>query len=338
MFNRFEIDLLIDVAAGCALNCSDCVIPRQDQLHGKGIEQLEKLVNDAQDFWLGNFWLGPTDIWHSSQRELRLDPALKRMAQRFAGITFSTTLRYNQQQMIDIADEIAEHYPHPRIKIAVPLELDVYDHEAYSRKLKRNVDTFKTLLQQRGLDLSRVYLIGNMPAEPRDFDADIFERVREVYSWLPGMDLALNAGRDDPLTLLRTIRTTQKFFNERGHLPINLPNALDHEGRGVDLLYRNGSLYYLPFYHERKPVIDDSLKLFKNRTWTQDNLYQEVVDIMQHSLTRIEQLPECRSCQYRDRCSLFCVPHIMDYCKTTHCIMPVSAWQTKIYIEDQMPR
>ena len=95
MFNRFEIDLLVDVAAGCALNCNDCVIPRQDQLHGQGIEQLENLIEDTRDFWLGNFWLGPTDIWHSSQRELRLDPALKRMATRFAGITFSTTLRYN---------------------------------------------------------------------------------------------------------------------------------------------------------------------------------------------------------------------------------------------------
>lgn len=331
MFNKFEIDLLVDVAAGCSLKCTDCVIPREDQLHGSGIEQLEQLIDNLDQFWLGNFWLGPTDIWHSSQRELRLDPALKRIAQRFAGLTFSTTLRYSQKQMAEIADEIAEHYPHQRIKIAIPLELSIYNHAAYANKLRRNIETFKTLLQQRGLDLPRVYLIGNMPPNVKDFDQNIFENFLEVYNGITNnLDLALNAGRDDPLTLLRTLRVTQKFFNERSNLDyVNLPSNQSHEGRGIDLLYRNGQLYFLPFYHDRIPVITDSFLLFHGTAWTQDNLYQEVLGIMEHSSTRIEQLPECKSCQFKDRCSLFCVPQIMDYCGTTRCIMPKEFWQKK---------
>lgn len=326
MFSKLEIDLLVDISAGCSLNCSDCVIPRDDKLHGTGLDNLEKLIESSSDFWLGNLWLGPTDIWNSSQRELRLDPVLRRIATKFAGITFSTTLRYSPDKMAEIADEIAEYYPHKRIKIAIPLELSHYDHVAYSNKLKRNVAEFKLLLQQRGLDLSRVYLIGNMPPDAETFDADIFDRVRQVYDWLPGMDLALNAGRDDALTLLRTIRTTQKFFDSRRHLSINLPNNQEHEGQGIDLLYRNGECYYLPFYHDRIPVINDNFKLFKNTDWSCSDMCQQIIDIQLHSADVLEQFDECRTCQFKDRCTMFCTPLIMDYCKTSRCIMPKQTW------------
>lgn len=322
MFDQFEIDILYDVSAGCQRRCDDCVISMSSPMVNTKTNQFSSLLDQTSDmFFLGNCWLGPTDIFASNQSISYADPEVVKIAKKFKTLTLSTSLLGRDQDIEFHAQQIAAYYPDSQIKLAIPVNLKLVDNEKYRLHIWNKINLFeKAMGRPLGTERRKVYFIGNLPTAEDSIDPNIFQKF--IDDWGVQLDIAIGNGRSGIEQLRPVFDRAKDFFLNRINQTNNFPAALLREGRGVDLLFRNGDLYFLPFFNERIAVLDQTFKLFKNGVWTVDQLIADINDLMMQSLQHSEQLTQCKSCTYNSRCSLFLLPLIQRELNIDTCLQP----------------
>jgi hypothetical protein len=322
MFDLFEIDLLYDISAGCMRRCDDCVISAAAPMAKFGVDNVTNLLDQSKEyFMLGNCWLGPTDIFASNQLVSYDDPEVVEVASRFKSIILSTSLLGKDSEIKNHALRIAKAYPNIPIKLAIPVNMRDVDNKKYRTHIWDKINLFEQHLNRPlGTIGRKVYFIGNLPQNTDDVDPDIFLKFKDI--WGVQLDVAIGNGRQGVEHLRPVFKQAINFFETRINLENNFPAALLKEGRGIDLLFRNGSLYFLPFYNERIVVLEEEFRLFKRSQWTVDNLVSEINNLMVKSLLAGEKLTECSKCEYNSRCSLFLLPLIQKKLNIDTCIQP----------------
>lgn len=321
MFDLFEIDILYDVSAGCQRQCDDCVISMASPMANQRTEQFGTLLDEASDsFLLGNCWLGPTDIFASNQSISYTDAEVVRIASKFKSVILSTSLLGKDADIVHHAEQVAAHYSIP-VKLAIPVNLRLVDNVKYREHLWEKINLFESALGRKlGTENRKVYFIGNLPTEDDVVDPDIFQKFKD--DWGVQLDIAIGNGRQGIEQLRPVFARSKDFFLNRINRENNFPASLLKEGRGIDLLFRNGDVYYLPFYNERIAVLDEKFRLLKNDTWTIDHLVSDINELMVESLAASEKLTQCKSCTYNSRCSLFLLPIIQRKLFMDTCIQP----------------
>lgn len=324
MFDLFEIDILYDISAGCIRRCDDCVISSSANMFNIGSSEMISLLEQSSEyFMLGNCWLGPTDIFASNQTIQYDDPEVVEVASKFHAVILSTSLLGSDELIASHAKRIANAYKDIPIKLAIPVNMREVDNIKYRNHILSKIDFFENQLgRPLGTKTRKVYFIGNMPTEEDDIDPDIFQKFIDL--WGVQLDIAIGNGRQGIQELRGIFNKSINFFEKRINVTNNFPAALLKEGRGIDLLFRNGSLYFLPFYNERIAVLDEDFRLFKNKDWTVDNLVSDINALMVRSLNASEKLTECSKCHYNSRCSLFLLPLIQKKLNLDTCIQPKS--------------
>lgn len=322
MFDQFEIDILYDIAAGCQRRCDDCVISMSSPMANNKTQQFSNLLDQTSDmFFLGNCWLGPTDIFASNQSISYIDPDVVNIATKFKSVILSTSLLGKEEDIEFHAYQVAKHYPDVHIKLAIPVNLKLVDNEKYRTHIWSRIDLFeKALGRPLGTERRKVYFIGNLPTAEDTVDPDIFQKF--IDDWGVQLDIAIGNGRSGIEQLRPVFDRAKDFFLNRINNANNFPAALLREGRGIDLLFRNGDLYFLPFFNERIAVLDQNFKLFKNGVWTMDQLMADINNLMMESLNHSEKLTQCKSCTYNSRCSLFLLPLIQRELNIDTCLQP----------------
>jgi hypothetical protein len=321
MFDLFEIDILYDVSAGCQRQCDDCVISMASPMANQRTEQFGKLLDEANDtFLLGNCWLGPTDIFASNQSISYTDAEVVKIASKFKSVILSTSLLGKDSEIENHARQVAAHY-HVPIKLAIPVNLRLVDNIKYREHIWEKINLFEAALGRKlGTENRKVYFIGNLPTEEDVVDPDIFQKFKD--DWGVQLDIAIGNGRQGIEQLRPVFDRSKNFFLNRISRENNFPASLLKEGRGIDLLFRNGDIYYLPFYNERIAVLDEKFRLLKQHDWTMDNLISDINELMVESLHASEKLTQCKSCTYNSRCSLFLLPIIQRRLFMDTCIQP----------------
>jgi hypothetical protein len=322
MFDQFELDILYDISAGCRRRCNDCVIAAPYTMSHGGTKQFGNLLDQSSSsFWLGNCWLGPTDIFASNQSIGYTDPEVIEIATKFTSVILSTSLLGRNQDIEQHARLVAEHYQKVNIKLAIPVNLDQVDNQKYRLHIWSKINLFEQALGRRlGSGNRRVYFIGNLPTAEDNVDPDIFHKF--VHDWGVPLDIAIGNGRAGLDQLRPVFDRAKEFFLHRINLTNNLPASLSHEGRGLDLLYRNGDLYFLPFYNERLAVLDPQFQLLKDQEWTVGNMINDINNLMIESLNQSEKLTHCKSCNYNSRCSRFLLPLLQQRLGIDTCVQP----------------
>lgn len=322
MFDLFELDILYDVSAGCQRRCDDCVISAASPMANQRTQQFGKLLDQTGEmFLLGNCWLGPTDIFASNQSISYADPEVVEIARRFKAVILSTSLLGREEDIRFHAAEVARHYPDVPIKLAIPVNLKLVDNEKYRLHIWSKINVFEQALgRELGTGTRKVYFIGNLPTAEDSVDPDVFQKF--IDDWGVQLDIAIGNGRSGIENLRPVFDRAKDFFLNRITRTNNFPAALLQEGRGLDLLFRNGELYFLPFYNERIAVLDNQFQLLKDSEWTLDNLVADINNLMIESLHQSEQLTQCRSCTYNSRCSLFLLPIIQRRLGIDTCVQP----------------
>lgn len=324
MFDKFEIDVQLDISAGCQRSCSDCVVSFDSPMFISRANDFNRLMDQCSaDFFLGNLTLGPTDVFASNQSVDYTDPEIVRMSKHFKTITFSTSLLGKRSEIAEHAQRIGEHFKDHQIKLSIPVDLREVDNVKYREHILGKIDLFEQHLgKPLGTASRRVYFIGNMPTAEDDIDPDIFDKF--VKDWGVQLDIAINNGRRGMSELQTTFDSAVDFFTNRLDKVNNFPGALLEEGRGIDLLFRNGNLYFMPFYNERIGVIDDKFKLFKNQIWSVDNMMRNINALMMESMESSLNIPECASCDLNSRCTLFLIPVLLESLDIKSCVQPKS--------------
>ena len=322
MFDIFEIDILYDVSAGCQRRCDDCVISMSSPMVNTQIEQFSNLLDQSSEhFLLGNCWLGPTDIFASNQLVTYTDPAVIAIARKFKAVILSTSLLGRDSEIEYHAKQVAKHYTDIPIKLAIPVNLRLVNNTKYREHIWSRITLFESALgRPLGTETRKVYFIGNLPTEDDDIDPDIFKKFTDI--WGLQLDIAIGNGRQGIEQLMPVFDKSKNFFTNRINRTNNFPASLLQEGRGIDLLFRNGEVYFLPFYNERIAVLDNQFRMFKYRPWTVENLVKDINDLMIASLEASKQLTECRDCMYNSRCSLFLLPLIQRRLNLDTCVQP----------------
>lgn len=322
MFDLFEIDILYDISAGCQRRCDDCVISSAAPMAKFGTDGMNQLLDQCKDyFMLGNCWLGPTDIFASNQVLTYDDPDVVSVAKQFKAIILSTSLLGKESDIIAHAKRVATAYKDIPIKLAIPVNMREVDNVKYKNHLWQRINLFEQHLgRPLGTASRKVYFIGNLPQAEDDIDPDIFAKFRD--NWGVQLDIAIGNGRQGVENLRSIFSRSIDFFENRINVENNFPAALLKEGRGIDLLFRNGSIYFLPFYNERIAVLEEEFRLFKRCDWTVNNLVSEINDLMVKSLAASERLTQCRDCEYNSRCSLFLLPLVQKKLNMDTCVQP----------------
>jgi hypothetical protein len=321
MFDKFEIDVIFDISAGCQRRCDDCVIAFDSPMSVTRTKDFNRLLDQcSDDFFLGNLWLGPTDIFASNQTVTYTDPEVVVIAKHFKTLTLSTSLLGRDEDIANHAREIGKHYTQD-IKLAIPVNLREVDNVKYRTHIWNKINLFEQHLgRPLGTSTRKVYFIGNLPTAGDDIDPSIFDKF--ITDWGVQLDIGIGNGRQGIDALRPMFDNTLEFFDNRLDNVSNFPAALLEEGRGIDLLYRNGNLYFMPFYNERIAVLDDTFKLFHNQIWSVDNLIQNINSLMVKSMELGQAHPCCSTCEFNSRCSLFLIPVLLDSLSISSCVQP----------------
>lgn len=322
MFDLFELDILYDISAGCQRRCDDCVISQPADMTNSRTEQFAKLLDQtAESFFLGNCWLGPTDIFASNQSVSYTDPDVVSIAKKFKSVILSTSLLGRNQDIEQHGNTVAKHYKDIPIKLAIPVNLKLVDNDKYRMHIWSKINLFEQALgRPLGTETRKVYFIGNLPTAEDSVDPDIFQKF--IDNWGVQLDIAIGNGRSGIEQLRPVFDRAKDFFANRISRTNNFPASLLREGRGLDLLFRNGDVYFLPFYNERIAVLDSQFQLLKNQEWTAGNLIADINNLMMQSLSQSERLTHCRSCNYNSRCSLFLLPLLQQRLGIDTCVQP----------------
>ena len=68
MFDKWEIDVQLDITAGCQRSCGDCVVSFNSPMFISRAKDFNGLMSQcSEEFFLGNLILGPTDVFASNQ-------------------------------------------------------------------------------------------------------------------------------------------------------------------------------------------------------------------------------------------------------------------------------
>lgn len=321
MFDKFKIDLTYDISAGCQRRCNDCVISMAAQIENKKSSQFTALLNELADsFHLGNCYLGPTDIFASNQSVSYIDPEVVEVVNKFKAVTLNTSLLGKDTDIVKHARQVASVYKIP-IKLAIAINLNLVDNEKYRKHIWNKINLFEQALDRPlGTSNRKVYFIGNLPTAEDTVDPDIFQKFIDM--WGVQLDIAIGNGRQGIEYLRPVFDRAKNFFINRIARTNNFPGSLLREGRGLDMLFRNGDIYFLPFYNERIAVLDSEFQLLKQKEWTAGNLIADVNDLMIKSLAQSERLTECRTCTYNSKCSLFLLPLLQTRLNIDTCIQP----------------
>lgn len=322
MFDKFEIDMLYDISAGCQRRCSDCVISASSEMFNASTQQLADLLDQCSNtFLLGNCSLGPTDIFASNQSIEYTDSEVVRIAKKFKSVILNTSLLGRDQDIEHHAKQIALHYKDIPIKLAIPVNMSSVSNEKYRLHIWQKIHLFeKHLGRTLGTKTRKVYFIGNLPTDEDHIDPDVFKKFTQ--EWGVQLDIAIGNGRSGIENLRPVFDRAKNFFTNRINKINHFPGSLLSEGRGIDLLFRNGYLYFLPFYNERIAVLEEQFRFFKNKDWTENNLISEINDLMMASLSAAEKLTQCKSCVYNSRCSLFLLPLLQKKLNIDTCVQP----------------
>lgn len=321
MFDKWEIDVQLDITAGCQRSCGDCVVSFDSPMFISRANDFNRLMTQcSEEFFLGNLTLGPTDVFASNQAVDYTDPQVIDVASHFKTVTFSTSLLGKKSDIIAHAERIGKLFTQ-QIKLSIPVDLREVDNKKYRDHIWEKINLFEQHLgRPLGTSSRKVYFIGNLPTQTDDIDPDIFDKF--VQDWGVQLDIAINNGRKGMHELKSTFDNAINFFTNRIDKVNNFPGALMREGRGIDLLFRNGDLYFMPFYNERIGVLDDKFKLFKNQIWSLDNLIKNINSLMVESMETSLSHPECSNCDLNSRCSLFLIPVLLNSLDIKTCVQP----------------
>lgn len=323
MINKPEIDVVFDIAAGCARSCSDCVINFDAPVSVTGITQLRQLLLDLHNsgMFVGNLFLGPTDVFASSTMVPYDHPDIVSISNLFSAVILSTSLLGKPDLIRDHAKRAATAFDVP-VKLAVPVDMNQLMNEKYQTHLHDRIHIFEQSFGRPiGTSTRRVYFVGNLPQLGDGISANVFYEFAQ--RWGVDLDIAVGHGRVGLGELRHILPRVVKFFEKRQQdSHVNFTARCRSEAAGVDLLYRNGELFAMPYLHDRIPLVHPTFQILKDADWTCHNMMVEIDRLVIDSMTLSSTMSKCGTCMHQPRCSQFMIPTLQKLLDMDTCIMP----------------
>jgi hypothetical protein len=301
-------DLILEITQGCKHSCTGCLVDTNGSLWPSEDDfgKLRGLVTDmvANGMRPSVLTLGPTDILSAGNLvECFTDPHIKAMADSFEeleiGCTFLSTGEQGYRHLAQLVDHLM---PGKTVNFNVPFEINHLGNEKYIQGIKKRIAQFAGYLQSARL--GEVQCQAQFDVGASDVPQDLIElfaaaKLTHIHDEQAAV-FTLPHGRRDLNELMNRsnfIRSAQILADYQ----IGTVGVPEDEDRQImELMYRNGKLYYRPFLVTEIVVLDRAFEvrgpwLFNQMVaFKQARMIGGFEDAMKH--------PLCNSCPQMGQC------------------------------------
>lgn len=326
-----NVNLTLEVLEGCGYNCRDCAVDKTSTLASMSetdANELLVLVDDlkAAGFNMFEYTLAPTDLVSSDNGMAWLHhPLVEQFAERFGSMVVSLTL-LNDTGLVALAERVNVLAKGKKFRVVLPASLKNLHNPKYVAVLRDRIAYLKSLLTET--KFYRIYLAINMITE----SAELFDE--NSTKFVKGLNLGVDTGIDfnfahsrqglDNLLVYNAfLRDTRRYFEVLSSFtkPEEKVQVVPDPYDGIELLYRDGKLYYVPILVEKFPIFDETFVIPK--PWTAEAVVAFKENLYYQNLTDYADHPTCGDCCFVDRCARGDTHTVMRHIKEDACILKV---------------
>lgn len=324
-----DFNLTLEILEGCGHNCNNCAVDKSFQplaIPEEDVTDLLAMVDSLQAFGLRPFeyTLGATDIITASNGMASLEhPLVTGLAERFTSLVVSLAL-LNDRGLAELAQQVDQVIPEKNFRLIVPATIANLQKPKYLKMLKARIEYLRDALQSA--TFYRLYLTINAIGE------DITLFTPELDRYIAELDLGVHMvvdysfahsrkGLENLLMVDKLKRDVAQYIDAvqqqvgSGHARYLIPDVRD----GIELLYRDRQLYYVPILLEKFPIFNEQFVIPK--PWTAETVLAFKEQLYVENLTTGAAHPTCGDCCYLDNCSRGDPRTVMRYIGYDHCII-----------------
>lgn len=332
--------LIFEVSQGCQMNCTGCnVDKRLDGLPPK--EEMDKLLGMFRGLKENNvpfmeIELGPTDLLRARNRhEIFTNPDVQELVRMFKLTTLTGSFIYPDEKDYEaFAKQAHALSPDNWVGIAMPIEMKQVFNDKYIQRIQRNVDIFRNHLPNY---LNETIL--NVIFDERFLSnvgskysyEDLFSRVNDLkLTNNTKVDFVFHHGRSKidsafvASDFLRSIRELNRHYlrdlrtrSQKAEVR-HMPFQLSCDGRGGEILYHRGELYFRPVINERITILSEKMKF--TGEWSAENYFANLFQRYHDNVSKSLEYEDCVSCEHAAMCADRYIHDLMDVCNTRECI------------------
>lgn len=343
------IDFTLEVTNGCRFNCTGCFVDKEGNSFPTDEEfsTLSSLIDDLSDheFRPMNLQIGPTDIMTSYNKDKILtDPRIKNLTKKFLKTAINCAfLDPKEENYADLGKKLNWLLEGGLVKFVIPFEAYHIDNEHYLNKIRKHIQI--TLDNMPDVTHTKTYLIMNYETtsiydkeHKKNLSEELILKTHES-ELLEGFDVGFNLActRAD----LRQPENKKLFHDSVMNLKKHFTNAkikygdsvdvyelLLHEGKDIDLVYKSGKLYSLPFYLDGLVSFDEEYEI--KEEWTFEGVYKSYLDSFLSNSEWALNNKYCSKCQYLPLCAERGVHSLMKIANIEECISPLRGLDDKV--------
>lgn len=347
MFNEMvNFNLTLEILEGCEYTCSNCAVDREYvplTISEQDTADLLFMVDDLKEAGLTafEFVVGPTDIVSADNGVATLEhPLIKGLGERFGSMVAGLSL-LSDKGIVDLCGRIDKVIPGKKFRLTVPSTVKNMMNPKYIDMIRRRIGIIKDSLKDAYL--YRVYVAIN------NIDEDIDNFSSEAHVYIANLDIGAHLdadyalphsrkGLDNIMMVEKLKRDIARYMeivqSQKGtkHALYLVPDVHD----GIELLYRDGVLYYVPILLERFPIFNE--KFIIPKPWTAERIIAFKEGLYMDNLISGADHPTCGDCCFLDNCSRGDPRTIMRYLKYDDCILSMkNRWDLVSTMENGKP-
>jgi len=322
----------VDFLTTCVHNCRGCFVNKGNTPYTQHdldlLEHIAASVNDA-GMLFDELVVGPVDFFGAANsKQLLMEPKLQKfMATHKPIFAIPTTLRCDDQVILDFVKLFNELYPHPYLEFELQVVVDpkqfTTENQEYLDLLKHKIRLFDGMIARVCYTIQiNIQKLTNLSLHTMSLLA--MDQFKTIIDYNPSFFRSHNP---------RTIRTMLNHWNNELERQVTPENRLDiqmvvadwtHGGHNYsNWIISGGNVYISPFIHENVantteaflvPREDDNYEL--------SDLLNASADAKRDQFKYADVTDECHSCKYLDTCVSRYVLFYMEKYGMTNCLLP----------------
>lgn len=335
-----SVALIFEVSSGCQMSCHGCNVDKN--LSGlpnpETMNKLLTLFRDMKEWGLPfmEIELGPTDLIKARNRdEIFSHPDVRELTRMFRVTTLAASFIYPEEhEYVKLAQQAHAIAPDNWVGLAMPLEMTHVFNDKYLARIQKNVDVFRNHLPNK---LNET--IFNVIFDERFLSnvgskysyEDLFARVHDLrVTNNTKVDFVFHHGRSkiDSSWVAQDFLHSLRELNRHYLLDLrkrntsaevrHMPFQLSCDGRGGEILYHEGELFFRPVVNERITILSEKMKF--QGPWTLENYFSNLFARYNDNIHKAMTYDDCQNCEHAAMCADRYIHDLMDVCNTKQCV------------------
>lgn len=342
--SRLTFNMTLDILEGCKYSCMDCSVDKDlviRDIPEDDVEALLGLTRDMRDVYgaeMFEFSIGPTDFITSKNGMSILEhPLVVGLLEAFDSVTIALSM-LSDNGLVELADKLNKHVAGKKFRLGIPISIKNAHNSKYLDMLRKHISLLKDNMGD--CEFYRIYStvvmtgdsLERLSLENLEYMSLLKLGVWQTPEYLFGHS---RARFDDLITRSKFISDYRLYVDKMSSM-YDSPYYIDvvpDPNDGVEVTYRNGKLYYLPYLVEKFHWWHDALEIPK--PWTAEAILDMKSKIVEDNMVDDLHSSDCDTCCHFFECNTGDVKTIMRLLGERRCL-PGIRDRTDLIIRDRL--